>query len=64
MTYSTLERRSEKWRMECEARHVLSLPFSSREPYLALVGKRRGAQGRLVLEAEVRRQFSASRRAA
>lgn len=57
-------RRSDQWRMECEARHVLSLRFSDREPYLALVGRRRGSNGRMSLEAEVKRQFVALRRAA
>ncbi|WP_448717270.1 DUF7696 family protein [Achromobacter sp. AGC78] len=57
-------RTSEQWRMECEARHVLSLPFSDREPYLALVGRRRRANGRMSLESEVKRQFAALRRAA
>lgn len=54
---------SNQWRMECEARHVLSLPFSDREPYLALVGRRRGTNGRICLEEEIKRQFAARRRA-
>ncbi|MGY6273475.1 DUF7696 family protein [Achromobacter denitrificans] len=54
----------DKRRLECEARYVLSLPFSEREPYLALVGRRRGTNGRMSLEAEVKRQFAASKRAA
>lgn len=57
-------RRSDQWRMECEARHVLSLRFSDREPYLALVGRRRGLNGRMSLEAEVKRQFAVLRRPA
>lgn len=57
-------RTSDQWRMECEARHVLSLPFPDREPYLALVGRRRGTNGRMSLEVEIKRQFAALRRAA
>ena len=33
---------SEEWRWQCEARHVLSLPFDKRVPYLNFVGRKRG----------------------
>ncbi|WP_418215023.1 DUF7696 family protein [Bordetella bronchiseptica] len=52
---------SEAWRLECEARHVLSLPFDRRVPYLALVGRKRGADAQRALEAEVRKQFAKQR---
>lgn len=51
----------EDWRRQCEARHVLSLPFDRRVPYLALVGRKRGADAQRVLEAEVRKQFAKER---
>ncbi|WP_420808846.1 DUF7696 family protein [Bordetella avium] len=55
---------SETHRRECEARHVLGLPFDQRAPYLALVGKRRGADQQKILEQEIRRQFEIRRKAA
>ncbi len=56
--------RTEARRRECEARHVLTLPFDRRKPYLDLVGKRRGADARQDLEQEVKRQFALRRKAA
>jgi len=56
--------RSEMRRRECEARYVLTLPFDRRKPYLDLVAKRRGAEARLGLEQEIKRQFAVRRKAA
>lgn len=55
---------SEEWRRECEARHVLTLPFDKRVPYLNLVGRKRGSEAQHYLEIEVRRQFARRRKAA
>lgn len=55
---------SEVWRRQCEARHVLSLPFDRRVPYLNLVGRKRGIEAQQYLEQEVRRQFAKRRKAA
>ncbi|WP_420902062.1 DUF7696 family protein [Achromobacter mucicolens] len=55
---------SEARRRECEARHVLTLPFDRRKPYLDLVAKRRGVGARHDLELEVKRQFALRRKAA
>lgn len=55
---------AEAQRLECEARHVLSLPFDRRIPYLALVGRKRGAEAQRNLEQEVRRQYAQRRKAA
>jgi hypothetical protein len=55
---------SEAWRRQCEARHVLSLPFDRRVPYLNLVGRKRGIEAQQYLEQEVRRQFAKRRKAA
>ncbi|WP_455737793.1 DUF7696 family protein [Achromobacter insolitus] len=48
---------SEQWRRECEARHVLSLPFAMRKPYLELIGKVRGRAAQEELQDEVKRQY-------
>ncbi len=55
---------SEAWRRQCEARHVLSLLFDRRVPYLNLVGRKRGIEAQQYLEQEVRRQFAKRRKAA
>ncbi|CUJ62198.1 hypothetical protein OII53_06130 [Achromobacter ruhlandii] len=55
---------SEEWRRQCEARHVLSLPFDKRVPYLNFVGRKRGVQAQQYLETEVRRQHAKRRKAA
>lgn len=55
---------SEEWRRQCEARHVLSLPFAKRAPYLNRVGGLRGEQAQKYLEHEVRRQRAERRKAA
>ena len=55
---------TEQRRHECEARHILSLPFAERKPFLELVGKRRGAMARTALELEIRRQHRLAKVAA
>lgn len=52
---------SEAWRLECEARYVLSMPKEQRAPYLRRVGQNRGKAARERLEAEVRRQYAAGK---
>lgn len=47
----------EQHRRECEARHILSLPYGQRKPELDAIGKRRGKAAQKYLEAEVTRQF-------
>lgn len=53
MTPQQIERR----RLECEARHVLSMPYAQRKPWLDAIGKKRGPEAQKYLEAEVKRQF-------
>lgn len=54
----------EQFRHECEARHVLSLPFSERKPYLEGIGRKRGEVAKAALESEVRRQYKLSKETA
>lgn len=54
----------ERYRKECEARQVLKWPFEKRKPYLELVGKKRGEQARMELEAEIIRQHRLAKVAA
>lgn len=49
---------TEQRRRECEARHVLSLNFALRMPYLERIERRRGAAGRKYLEEEIKRQYA------
>ncbi len=44
---------SEEWRMECEARYVLSIPKEKRKLYLADVESKRGTESREQLEKEI-----------
>lgn len=53
MTSQQIEQR----RLECEARHVLSMPYAQRKPWLDAIGKKRGPEAQKYLEAEVKRQF-------
>lgn len=46
---------SEEWRMECEARYVLSIPKEKRKMYLADVESKRGKESRVQLEGEILR---------
>lgn len=49
---------SEEWRMECEARYVLSIPKEQRKNYLADVESKRGKEPRLQLEQEILRLWT------
>lgn len=53
MTPQQIEQR----RRECEARHILALPYGQRKPELDAIGKKRGPEAQKYLEAEVKRQF-------
>lgn len=53
MTSQQIEQR----RLECEARHVLSMPYAQRKPELDAIGKKRGLEAQKYLEEEVIRQF-------
>lgn len=59
-----IDKKSEAYRRECEARTVLSWEFERRRPYLDLVGKRRGAEALKELEVEIRRQHRLAKAAA
>lgn len=48
---------TEAFRVQCEARHILSLPYDQRKPELDAIGKKRGPEAQKYLEAEVKRQF-------
>ncbi|HET8635463.1 MAG TPA: hypothetical protein VFL96_01290, partial [Acidobacteriaceae bacterium] len=54
----------EQHRRECEALHVLAMPYHERKPWLNAIGKRRGLAAQQYLEAEVRRQHQLKREAA
>ena len=60
MTSQQIEQR----RLECEARHVLSMPYAQRKPWLDAIGRRRGPEAQKYLEAEVKRQFRLKKEAA
>lgn len=49
---------SEQWRLECEARHVVSMSGKqARRDYLDVVDKRRGTAAKNELEAAVRLEW-------
>ena len=52
---------SEEWRMECEARYVLSIPKDKRKLYLADVETKRGKEPRELLEKEILRLWKKSK---
>ena len=54
----------EQHRLACEARHILSLPYDQRKPWLDAIGRRRGPEAQKYLEAEVKRQFRLKKEAA
>lgn len=54
----------EQHRRECEANHVLALPFADRAPYLDLIEKRRGKEARDYLVVEIRIQHETNKGAA
>jgi hypothetical protein len=48
---------SEKWRVECEARELLTWPLAKRRKQLDLVQEKRGWQARLELQDEMEKQW-------
>lgn len=49
-----IDKNSEQWRMECEARHVLRLGgLMARRAYLELIGTKRGVEAKKALEQAV-----------
>jgi hypothetical protein len=49
---------SEAWRLECEAREVLSWKLDKRRKFLVMVEKERGKAGREKLEGEILRLWN------
>lgn len=58
---SAVDTSSEEFRRECEAREVLGWEFSKRKPFLDMVEKARGREARRELEAEILKQYQASK---
>lgn len=50
-----MDKSSEEWRKECEARELLSWPLDKRRKQLDLVQQKRGWQARLDLQDEMER---------
>ena len=48
---------SEQFRMACEVRTVLAMPFSERKTYLFMVGERRGKEAKEALSIGVRDEW-------
>jgi len=48
-------KKSEAWRLECEARELLSWSLQKRRKQLALVWEKRGAEGAIKLQDEITR---------
>ena len=46
-------KKSEAWRLECEARELLSWSLQKRRKQLALVWEKRGAEGAIKLQDEI-----------
>jgi hypothetical protein len=46
---------SEEWRLECEARELLTWSLKDRRKQLALVWEKRGAEGAIKLQEEITR---------
>lgn len=55
---------SPEYRMQCEARHVLTMPLAARRKYLDLVEKHRQKQGRWDLEEAIRVEWKSCKKAA
>jgi hypothetical protein len=49
---------SDEWRLECEAREVLSWKLEKRRKFLIMVEKERGKAGREKLEGEILRLWN------
>ncbi len=55
---SAIDTYSEAWRLECEAREVLSWKLADRRKFLVEVEKHRGLKGRQKLEEEILRLWN------
>ena len=56
-----MDKSSEEWRKECEARELLSWPLDKRRKQLDLVQQKRGWQARLDLQDEMERLWKLAR---
>ena len=56
-----MDKSSEEWRKECEARELLSWPLAKRRKQLDLVQQKRGWQARLELQDEMERLWKLAR---
>ena len=50
-----MDTNSEEWRLECEARELLSWKLKDRRKQLALIWEKRGADGAIKLQEEMTR---------
>jgi hypothetical protein len=50
-----IDTNSEAWRIECEARELLSWSLQKRRKQLALIWEKRGAEGAIKLQDEITR---------
>jgi len=56
-----MDKNSEEWRNECEARELLIWPLAKRRKQLDLVQEKRGWQARLELQDEMEKQWKAAK---
>lgn len=56
-----MDKSSQKWRKECEARELLTWPLAKRRKQLDLVEQKRGWQARLELQDEMERLWKLAR---
>jgi hypothetical protein len=56
-----MDKSSEEWRKECEARELLTWPLAKRRKQLDLVQQKRGWQARLELQDEMERLWKLAR---
>ena len=56
-----MDKYSEEWRKECEARELLTWPLAKRRKQLDLVEQKRGWQARLELQDEMERLWKLAR---
>jgi ribose 1,5-bisphosphokinase PhnN len=56
-----MDKSSEEWRNECEARELLTWPITTRRKQLALVLEKRGWEATLKLKDEMERQWKLTR---
>ena len=58
---NALNKSSEEWRNECEAKELLTWPLADRRKQLALVHEKRGHEAYLKLTDEMTRQWKLAR---